>query len=142
MTPEHNRIHPLDAIYALQRQPELENKIADLERQLAEARAERDEARLLVTEANNSLYGSQGYFHSLTGGAFDKYHLASGIEKLKDSSRKQYVAEAERVRLAADNEWLRGALTAIRDVKFPGWGAQTAVDYCQDIAACALDKGR
>jgi hypothetical protein len=44
---------------------------------------ERDEARQLVIEANNSLYGSQGYFHSLNGGEFDKYHLARGIEDLK-----------------------------------------------------------
>jgi hypothetical protein len=56
--------------------------------------AERDEARLLVTEANNSLYGSQGYFHSLNGGPFDKYHLARGIENLKDSARKRDRAEA------------------------------------------------
>lgn len=59
---------------------------ADLER----VTAERDEARLLVTEANNSLYGSQGYFHSLNGGPFDKYHLATGIENLKASSRENW----------------------------------------------------
>lgn len=50
---------------------------------IKEIEKERDEARALVTEANNSLYGSQGYFHSLNGGAFDKYHLANGIEELK-----------------------------------------------------------
>lgn len=43
-----------------------------------------DEARALVIEANNSLYGSQGYFHSLKGGQFDKYHLSRGIEELKE----------------------------------------------------------
>jgi hypothetical protein len=50
---------------------------------------EREEARTLVTEANNSLYGSQGYFHSLNGGPFDKYHLARGIEKLKSNARRE-----------------------------------------------------
>lgn len=64
-------------------------------------RQERDEARLLVAEANNSLYGSQGYFHSLNGGPFDKYHLATGIEKLKAQSRKEWRrAEAAEARIA------------------------------------------
>lgn len=71
--------------------------------------AERDETRLLVSEANNSLYGSQGYFHSLNGGAFDRYHLATGIESLKASSRAEWrraeAAEAQRDQLA---EALRG----------------------------------
>ena len=48
------------------------------------------EAQQLVTEANNSLYGSQGYFHSLNGGSFNKYHLAEGIETLKASSNRNY----------------------------------------------------
>lgn len=60
--------------------------------------AERDQARSLVAEANNSLYGSQGYFHSLNGGPFDKYHLARGIEELKRASN---AAEA---RLAEAND--------------------------------------
>lgn len=54
--------------------------------------AERDEARLLVTEANNSLYGSQGYFHSLNGGPFDKYHLSSAIEAMKARGNRQWTA--------------------------------------------------
>lgn len=44
---------------------------------------ERDEARGLVVEANNSLYGSQGYFHSINGGSYNRHHLADGIETLK-----------------------------------------------------------
>ena len=63
---------------------------------------ERDEARELVTEANNSLYGSQGYFHSLNGEPFDKYHLATGIEKLKSEANRQYHAlEAAEARASA-----------------------------------------
>lgn len=61
---------------------------------IAELEKDRDEARALVAEANNSLYGSQGYFHSLNGGPFDKYHLANGIEELKSSSRRTHRAEA------------------------------------------------
>lgn len=53
---------------------------------------ERDEARALVVEANNSLYGSQGYFHSLNGGEFNKYHLAEGIEDLKTRLREALAA--------------------------------------------------
>lgn len=67
-------------------------RIRWLSRKLTEALRERDEARALVTEANNSLYGSQGYFHSLNGGPFDKYHLARGIENLKEDCGKRYVA--------------------------------------------------
>ena len=77
--------------------------------------AERDEARGLVTEANNSLYGSQGYFHSLNGGPYDKYHLASRIENLKSScrtaERKVAELEAERDDLAQRAAVIDEALT-------------------------------
>jgi hypothetical protein len=73
--------------------PALVQRVGELER-------ERDEARTLVTEANNSLYGSQGYFHSLNGGPFDKYHLANGIEKLKAHARSEW-RRAEALALAA-----------------------------------------
>lgn len=75
-----------------------------IQSRLEEAEAERDEARALVIEANNSLYGSQGYFHSLNGGPFDKYHLATGIENLKDAARRLHLtlarAEAAEAKLA------------------------------------------
>ena len=54
---------------------------------LREAARALEEAKALVAEANNSLYGSHGYFHSKDGGSFDKYHLATAIEKLKDGAR-------------------------------------------------------
>lgn len=54
--------------------------------------AERDEARALVAEANNSLYGSQGYFHSVDGGPFDKHHLSSAIEAMKARGNRQWTA--------------------------------------------------
>lgn len=54
---------------------------------------ERDEARQLAVEANNSLYGSQGYFHSFGDAPFDKYHLANGIERLKQSANATLAQE-------------------------------------------------
>jgi len=50
-------------------------------------REELENAREVITEANNSLYGSQGYFLSLDGGPPNKYHLAEGIEKLKSNAK-------------------------------------------------------
>ena len=41
------------------------------------------EAKQLATEANDALYGPQGYFHSLNGGPLNMYHFAEGIETLK-----------------------------------------------------------
>lgn len=61
--------------------PEAAKRIEELEAQLVQAKA-------LVTEANNSLFGSQGYFHSLNGGPFDKHHLSSAIEDLKARALK------------------------------------------------------
>ncbi len=50
-------------------------------------REELENAREVITEANNSIYGSQGYFLSLDGGPPNKYHLAEGIEKLKSNAK-------------------------------------------------------
>lgn len=44
---------------------------------------ERDEAREAIAEANNSLFGSQAFFLSLSGGPADRYHLSRAIEELK-----------------------------------------------------------
>lgn len=75
------------------------NTLKDYSERLASLTRERDEARALVAEANNSLYGSHAYFHSTNGGEFDKYHLAKPIEKLKASARAwaRVEAAAERV---------------------------------------------
>lgn len=77
--------------------------LSELAAKIGKIRAERGEARLLVTEANNSLYGSHGYFHSLNGDPFDRYHLANGIEALKQTSNLRWHdlqdAEAQRDKL-------------------------------------------
>lgn len=77
-------------------------RYSDHDRALAESRAELEEARGMVIEANNSLYGSQGYFHSLDGGAYDRHHLARGIEDVKarlnvEWRRAERLAEALRL---------------------------------------------
>lgn len=61
----------------------LEALIAEKDAEIARLRGELDEAREAISWANNSLYGSLGYFLSLNGGAPDKYHLANGIEDRK-----------------------------------------------------------
>lgn len=76
--------------------------LSQLQQRIVEVEAERDEARTLVAEANNSLYGSQGYFHSTDGGPFNKYHLAQPIEDLKASANREWRrAEAAEAALAA-----------------------------------------
>jgi hypothetical protein len=83
---------------------EAANAISTLERELEEARA-------LVTEANNSLYGSQGYFYSLNGGSFDKYHLSTGIENLKAACNSRWHAlTAAEAKVARMGEALKAML--------------------------------
>jgi hypothetical protein len=60
--------------------------------------AELDIAKSVIVEANNSLYGSQGYFITTAKGEVvgavgvtdppDKYHLAKRIEEVKAHARK------------------------------------------------------
>ena len=114
---------------------EAADRIEALERELSEARA-------LVAEANNSLYGSQGYFHSLNGGPFDKYHLATGIENLKASSREQWRALAAS---QAEASRLREALTpfaseASRYDPDDGDGPQRA--WCSDCTIADFRRAR
>ena len=54
---------------------------------IASLRKQLEDAREVITEANNSLYGSQCYFLSLDGGPPNKYHLAEGIERLKSNAK-------------------------------------------------------
>lgn len=64
--------------------------------------------RAVITEANNSLYGSQGFFMSLSGEKpAHKHHLAEGIEELKTRSSKNWQGR----------EMLREALTPSLETK-------------------------
>ena len=44
----------------------------------------------MIAWANNSLYGSHGFFLSLDGGPANEHHLDNGIEELKDIVRRKF----------------------------------------------------
>ena len=67
---------------------EAASRISALLAENAALRAESESARTVVAWANNSLFGSCGYFH---GDPYDGLHLARPIEALKDRA-----TEAER----------------------------------------------
>lgn len=58
-----------------------------LERELAEAKA-------VIAWANNSLFGSHGFFLSLNGGPANEHHLDMPIEALKKDSRELHQLKA------------------------------------------------
>jgi len=88
-----------------------ENTAGCLRTDLEYMTRERDEARAIVAEANNSLFGSQAYFTSLDGTESDKWHLSRAIEKLKESD-----AEA-RAKLAEYERWQGEAEKLVRDTE-------------------------
>jgi hypothetical protein len=83
----------------------------DMRRERDEVREELERCKTVVTDANNSLYGSQGFFLGMNGG-FDPRHLSKPIEGLKKQCRDEYAAAkaltADRDRLAAAVERVRG----------------------------------
>ncbi len=87
MTPVKLTATELEAIFSKLERDQYITSANSLRGHLKWLQREADEARALVAEANNSLYGSQNYFHSLDGGPFNKLHLASGIENLKATAR-------------------------------------------------------
>jgi len=102
--------------------------------------------RAVITEANNSLYGSQGYFISAVGGGVygavgvtgepDKYHLATKIEELKRDANKQYNrAEA----LSRENAVMREALAMIA-APHSCSNNDEAIVYVQRISRAALNR--
>ncbi len=64
------------------------SQLADQEARIATLEAERDEAREAIAWANNSLYGSHGYFLSTTGGPSNPHHLDEPIERLKAQANR------------------------------------------------------
>ena len=73
---------------------------------------ERDEAQEAIAWANNSLFGSQGFFLATNGGENDLHHLDRAIERLKADAR---YADRERNKAEAERDALRATLRAIRD---------------------------
>ena len=73
----------------------------------AALRAESESARTVVAWANNSLFGSCGYFH---GDPYDGLHLARPIEALKDRATEAERKLAEAVGLLRDLvSWFDGS---------------------------------
>jgi hypothetical protein len=97
---------------------------ADLTRRLAEVTAERDAAQRVIAWANNSLYGSHGFFLSLDGGPADEHHLDSAIEQLKDRARARTAAEAA---LSRRDEALRAAREALVDYEHQTMNTRSGV---------------
>lgn len=52
------------------------------------------EAERVIAWANNSLFGSHGFFLSLDGGPTNEHHLDEPIEDLKRRSRQLSIAES------------------------------------------------
>lgn len=67
---------------------------------------ELETAKKVIAWANNSLYGSHGYFLSANGSAPDEHHLDSKIEDLKDRARKTATAEATTATLTRERDAL------------------------------------
>jgi hypothetical protein len=66
----------------------------------AKAGAELAMCKEVITNANNSLHGSQGFFLGMSGG-FDPHHLSTPIENIKKQFREEFVAnEALRAKVA------------------------------------------
>ena len=81
----------------------MEDHARSLERINRVVSKELDAAKRVITWANNSLYGSHGYFLSTNGGAPDEHHLDMPIEKLKSYGHEQYV-RAEAIKAVAERE--------------------------------------
>jgi hypothetical protein len=86
-------------------------RLPAIETRWQEDRDNMEQAREVIIEANNSLYGSQSYFLGMEG-KFDKYHLARPIEDLKAKSRKplprvalEYGCKRYRVRYKGQFGW-------------------------------------
>lgn len=88
---------------------ELCDHARDLERSLHEARGKLDQAQRVIVEANNSLFGSQGFFLSVNGGPPNDDHLSRPIEGLKGLVHVMREAkEKAEQQLAEAQEALRG----------------------------------
>ena len=80
--------------------------------------AELERLKAVIAWANNSLFGSHGFFLSLTLGDHDEHHLDRAIEDLKERNRKlhaELAAERESVAdLAAETTRLTDTMIASR----------------------------
>lgn len=71
--------------------------VASLLDREGELQRERDEARLAIEWANNSLFGSKSFFLSTNGLDADPHHLDRAIEELKRLARREALEEAAKL---------------------------------------------
>lgn len=107
---------------------------------LRDARAERDEAREAIAWANNSLYGSHGFFLSTRGDTpNDPHHLDRPIEDMKARCNQQWQdLTAARTRIAELEAALRELAASI--VRIQQWGEDTRVGRALISANAALER--
>lgn len=74
---------------------------------LAAANAQLEFDRKVIARANNSLFGSWGYFLSLDGGEPNEHHLDMPIERLKETARHAEAAEARLAEVERENNAIR-----------------------------------
>ncbi len=114
---QRDRRGNFDPELSLRLGPGIYEEIMESAAEIERLRRERDEARQLVTEANNSLFGSQAYFHSMNGGPFDRYHLSRGIEQIKDDARRHWQeSQAAESALAAAWEEAAASRQALQNI--------------------------
>lgn len=98
------------------------SRISQQDAEIERLRRELEEARAVIAWANNSLFGSHGFFLSLDGGEPDKHHLDRAIEHLKERARNSEAKLAE-ARKAAFSE-----AAEIADERAKYWRERVPVD--------------
>jgi hypothetical protein len=118
-------------------------EVADLRARLAEAIAERDEAREIVRHANNSLFGSDGYFVL----ANNMRAVSNAIEDLKQRSNATYREQMAEMRRFVQMVWDWEAPIAQGGLHGSTWKAKygcgendLAADRISKIAKAYLDR--
>lgn len=111
-----------------------------IERSLREAREQLDQAQRVIVEANNSLFGSQGFFLSVNGGPPNDDHLSRPIESLKGSVRalRQAKEKAEQQLAEAQRE-IRGIET-LRPVWAYGYSSESTATQVTSAALAQVWK--
>ena len=74
---------------------EAASRISQQDAELERLRREVEEARGAIAWANNSLFGSHGFFLSLDGGEPDEHHLDRAIEDMKARNRAHFAQLSE-----------------------------------------------
>ena len=107
------------------------SRISQQDAELERLRREVEEARGAIAWANNSLFGSHGFFLSLDGGEPDEHHLDRAIEDMKARNRAHF---------AQLSEARKGAFVEAAEMfdQNRSWGGR---DVAADLRAKAEETG-